>query len=489
MKKIILVVLAVVFVALSGFAIYKGFNYQEFYIPTIEEFEADINTNVDLNRLGLFYYQGNQAVSVREDNLDIDKNKPIVIYSHGMLDGNGYRIVYNFGERNLWQDAGYNVFVFRWAQFANTMDTISMENKQWSGGEHMIFSYDNQQGEKVVETNNLPQYSLAEIFGIYYNEMMTKYDMQSDEIRFLGHSMGGQLSMAISSYIKTMTDKGIISKRYMLTRITMLDPYLSSLSNDTKVKWLDRNIVTNAEISLDTIKELRENGIPVEYILSGLALFSLDEDHLKRFKEETVCIVVESSYLEGGIIDVFAKMHQVAIDWYNLSLNTTLMDKTTDNTTIALSAATPTTYTAALYGSLFNMEKNITKDTSDDALYSTKREKGVVCGFVFNDKNKNGINDDTYANKRKGIKIQLFCQGEKIQTVRSSAGGFYRFDLDEEYIGKELYIKVSSIKPTIVAQGEGRHVFDGNSINSNKESSKFVLDSNRDIRIINCGII
>ena len=62
-----------------------------YYIPKVEEInmsEKDRQGNAWLND-----YEGDRARSVLESDLDIDLNKPIVIYTHGMHHGTGYNLV------------------------------------------------------------------------------------------------------------------------------------------------------------------------------------------------------------------------------------------------------------------------------------------------------------------------------------------------------------------------------------------------------------
>ncbi|MDD4316094.1 MAG: hypothetical protein PHC84_02910 [Clostridia bacterium] len=492
MKRLILPVILFLVIALSVTAGLLGFGNRPapktVTIPTVEE--LNLHEELKTSRFGLFYYEGNTARSVLEDDLVIDATKPMVITTHGMLADGGYSFDFGFGDRAIWQSAGYNCFIFRWSQFSDDMDAFSIEKKEWSGrsSKAMKFAYEDENGDRVDETVNIPNYSLAEIFGAYYNEFMTKYDIKSPEIRFMGHSMGGQLTMAIASYVKTMVDVGALSARYMFNRVTMLDPFLSSIANDVPIDWLDRTIGQDgsAGLVIEIAREYAAAGIPVEYICSGLADAMVNNTHRKALIANTVYIKVDSSYLVGDIFEVWADRHQVAVDWYNAAKSQYYYDDTV-SVNFAAAASTPTVYALAQLGGNYLMRENITEEVSDDVIYSNKLAGGIIAGYAFYDENDNGLCDDSFLNMRGGIKVELYEGTSLVATAYTNRGGYYKFVLTEDYTGKDLNIK-TCVTSAQKAVGEGNLLLTGNGINAEGESDVFSLSADKEIRIINIGI-
>lgn len=493
MKKLVLPIIFFVVIVLATTAAFLGFeNKPATKIITIPKVsEMNLHDAMKTMNFGLFYYQGNTARSVLEDDLVIDPTKPMVITTHGMHSGGGYSLRYGFSEREYWQAKGYNCFVFRWSQFADDIDPFSIEMKEWSGrsSKAMKFYYEDGNGERIFEDVNIPNYSLAEIFTAYYNDFMTKYDIKSPEIRLMGHSMGGQLVMAISSYMKTVLDCGTLNPRYMLNRVTMLDPFLSSEPNDVKIDWLDRTTGTegSAGLVIEVCKQYAEIGIPVEYIHSGYADILASSEHRKQLAANTIFIKVDSSYIPGNTFEVIAPRHQVAVDWTGESIRYDYFDDTVSQN-YAGAPSTPTIYVMAQFGAQYAMRKNYTEDAEDDVIYSTKLENGVVAGYAFFDENDNGLCDDSFLNRREGVKVELYNGAQLVGTAYTNRGGYYKFSVTESLVGKNLKIKVAGITAAKKAIGTGTMQLSGNGINANGESEVFTLSDVKEIKLINIGM-
>lgn len=473
--------------SLSQMSISKKLGYDK--IPSVSD--INISEKLEYQRFGLFYYDGNRSVRVDEDNINIDTTKPMVIYTHGMVYDTGHTFNAGFSDRSIWQNAGYNTFVFRWTSFADDVFPLSIEAKEWSGRDgNMDFAYGGENGKRKVEKIDVPQYSMAEVFAIFYNEFMTKYNVKSPEIRLMGHSMGGQLTMAVASYIKTMIDCGEIDPKNMFSRITMLDPFLSSGKNEIEVPWIEEKVGINgsAGMVIDVAQEFISIGIPIEYISSGLVDTLVMQKYKDLLKKYTSFVRVDSSYLTGDIITVIGSMHQVAVDWYNESYQYGFMDSTVDDLNYAVAASTPTAYTIAQLGGEYAMERNYTAEHGDENIFSTNFFGNAIMGYAFEDENGNGLKDDTYASMRQGVEVELYAEGEKIATTTTNEGGFYKFELGLVYHGKELEIRAMKVVPTILATGEGFLAFTENAINQNGKSEKFVLEHRKQTKIVNIGI-
>lgn len=492
MKKLVLPTILFFVIVLATTAAFLGYENKpaERIITIPKVSEMNLHDAMKTMNFGLFYYQGNTVRSVLEDDLVIDPTKPMVITTHGMHSGAGYSLRYGFSEREYWQAKGYNCFVFRWSQFSDDSDPFSIERKEWSGrsSKAMKFYYEGENGERILEDVNIPNYSLAEIFAAYYNDFMTRYDIKSPEIRLMGHSMGGQLVMAISSYIKTVLDCGTLNPRYMFNRVTMLDPFLSSEPNDVQIDWLDRTTGTegSAGLVIEVLKEYASIGIPVEYIRTGFAHILVKADHRRQLAENSIFIDVDSSYIPGNTFEVIAPKHQVAIDWTNDAVQYEYFDAAVSQN-YAGSPSTPTIYVMAQFGAQYSMQKNFTEDAEDDVIYSTTLENGVIAGYAFFDENDNGLCDDSFLNRCEGIKVELYNGAQLVATSYTNRGGYYKFSVSESMVGKTLKIKVAGMTAATKAIGTGAMLLSGNGINANGESDVFSLSDIKEIKIINIG--
>jgi pimeloyl-ACP methyl ester carboxylesterase len=492
MKKLIVIVALALVIAFATTVALLGYKKQcepePFVVPKISE--MDLHDALKTTSFGLYYYDGDTAKNVIYDDFEIDETKPMVITTHGMKDGNGYEMSIGFSGMQYWQDAGYNCFIFRWTQLADDLDPFSIERKEWSGRSSQAtkFYYKGENGEKTAETVNIPQYSLAEMFVAYYNEFMTKYDMKSPEIRLMGHSMGGQLVMAIASYTKTAIDGGGMNPRYMYNRITMLDPFLSSEPNNVPIDWLDRTTGENgsAGLVIEICKEYAAMGIPVEYIHSGYADILVNAKHRKELEENTIFIRVNSAYIPGDFFSAIAPKHQVAIDWTNESMPYKYFDDTF-NQNYAGAPSTPTIYVMAQHGAVYEMRKNLTEDPVDDVIYSSKLNNGVIGGYAFFDENDNGLCDDSFLNMRESVKVELYEGNRLVSTAYTNRGGYYKFSVTADLVGKNLKIK-TDITPAQKAVVTGERLLWSNIINSNGESDVFTLSDIKEIKIANIGI-
>ncbi|HHU43320.1 MAG: hypothetical protein QM214_04655 [Bacillota bacterium] len=488
MRKAITVVVLIVVLFVFFAGAWAGYQKlkKAYYIPKVEE--INMSEKIDKECFGLFYYEGDRARSVLESDLDIDPNKPIVIYTHGMHHGTGYNLVYNFSDRRIWQNLGYNAFVFRWSQFSDDLNFARIEKKIWTRGNHE-FAYKDEYGKRDIAINE-NSLSLSEIFGAYYNEFMTKYDIKAPEIRFLGHSMGGDLSMGIASYIKTMVGKGALERRFMLTRVVMLDPFLSSVSNPMEAAWLKDSIGQegNAKLYASVIREYKEIGIPVEYIHSGYADILASKEDRDLMKETAAFIKIDTSFLKGRIDEIIGDAHQVAVDWYSQTMDYTYWDLSAANLNYALASSVPTPYAAGLFGGAFVMNKNTTADVADDEIYSTGFETIQIIGYAFKDKNGNGIMDETFAERQKGINVMLYANDTLVSTKTTNEGGFYKFNLDNSFVGKELKIVVEDIFSSIINSDQSIYESYKNSIGTSGESQEFVPNHKYQIFVKNIGI-
>jgi hypothetical protein len=86
-------------------------------------------------------------------------------------------------------------------------------------------------------------------------------------------------------------------------------------------------------------------------------------------------------------------------------------------------------------GNAYALDLNSTEeDYSDDTLCSVNIEKPKIAGFVFLDKNDNGIMDDRIISRISGITVSLYEKGQKkaLSSVTTNINGYYEFEAEPE---------------------------------------------------------
>lgn len=456
MKKFIVALAVALFTAVSVLGVYKFISGGEketehplkgYKIPTIEE--LGISDKINENSFGLYFYDNGRYVNIAKETVNVDLDKPIKIHTHGMNYETGYTDVSTFPEKEYWTT--HNIFIFRWSPFADNVSAKRITTEEWSKTPGTMFAYPGPNGERLVETVDVPPYSIAEIYAAHYYQLMKTYDFKTNDIHFSGHSMGGQLTVALASYLITMVEAGALEKEYMPSRFTLLDPYMDNLPYNTVVDWLGEPIGKDgaAEILVKTANKLSEYGIPMEYILSGganAAVLATGEVQMPHIMNATTFMTLNTDYLNALIDDMFNKgsaMHQAAVDWYLQSKTARLYDTATNSTSYALTAGIPFEYSFSMKGHKFGMESTVVLDPTQSVMYSTAKKTGIVAGYAFTDVNGNGKHDETLKDKKAGVTVELYANGELIGSAVTNKGGYYQFEVPQAHANKALEIRVS----------------------------------------------
>ena len=146
----------------------------------------DISSNTNLN-VSLNYY---------------DDQKPTIIYFHGSqknsCTNNYFREDFTFNNINgdvintakIWKNRGWNVGIFYWNQFADEDYIVNAETKIWTNTSEVQMRYrlsDSSYSKKHMPNKSVGKIAFEQIVKCLKNNT-------SNNIRFVGHSIGAQLA-------------------------------------------------------------------------------------------------------------------------------------------------------------------------------------------------------------------------------------------------------------------------------------------------------
>ncbi|WP_137972118.1 hypothetical protein [Pseudomonas sp. F(2018)] len=198
-----------------------------------------------------------------QSNAYFGPSKPTVIYIHGWQNGATARKDRETFNREgaggpsldlatAWLNAGYNVGVLYWNQFADEGEVTDAEAKIWSTSGPRAMRWRNAAG--VYSTG--PTQSASDLLFKSYKDNMASYT--GSNIRILGHSLGNQMAIVLSKKISDAVTAGTLNSKLLPKRVALLDPFYS---NNAK-SWLG-NQWTGA-VCRSYVSELKGKGVIFE---------------------------------------------------------------------------------------------------------------------------------------------------------------------------------------------------------------------------------
>ncbi|MCG8571427.1 MAG: cell adhesion protein [Spirochaetes bacterium] len=183
-------------------------------------------------------YDNGQVLSVGTDYYS--NSKKTLIYFHGWQKGtstnNYWRENFHFYDSSegineitvtAWKNAGWNVGIFYWNQFADEDELTDAEAKIWSanGPKGMRYrqsdgNYKGDEAGDFIITDSVGELAFAQLKEILKNN-------NSHDIRFVGHSLGNQLATNVAKMFSDAVQSGTIPSRAMPDRLDILDPFWS----------------------------------------------------------------------------------------------------------------------------------------------------------------------------------------------------------------------------------------------------------------------
>jgi hypothetical protein len=502
---------------------------RQLYIPSGMRYEGT----------GLFicYLNQNNQFSVvkttRSEAISLfDPHKPTMIYIHGMQNEGGAIDDERCAYMAPYIQAGYNLLLFRWSQFSDEASPWDAEGKIWGTNkgtfkEGMLYGMRWRvalnQNESDYVSDDVPNASVAEIFGAFYLDFMSRFDYEGSMIEISGHSMGGQVAFAAASFLLTKEQEGLINPSYLPDKVTLFDPYITQIFDGAYCAWLKkpvsayvndkdgnpeyfapgiRKFTASIDLMAEIAKALKDRGIATQVIPAETGYVYVlakiyTDDAYKKLCDNTVTIRYRSDWVTDRITN-FNSFHMAGRNWYIDSVNNKVYADTAMNNTpdVTPSARTMLAYAYARMGTSYSMEENLTEDNyADDIFASDNIENARIAGFAFYDANGDGIYNERIQARMAGVKVELYrVDGRKnilVATQITDASGYYSFDIPRINANgfDKFYIRI--IAPKGYQIGERGRYDDcmGNNIRQiDSLSDTVTLAHYKSLSIINIGL-
>jgi uncharacterized protein YjdB len=272
---------------------------------------------------GIYWYgRGNVAQKAipGTTNPYFDRSKPTVIYIHGWQNGSsqrGSRESFNYklndptygidvNAADAWINAGWNIGIFYWNQFADEGEVQDAEAKVWSASGPRGMRWRKADGSYT--TAGSPNKSAGQLFVESYASAMSGY--QGSNVRLAGHSLGSQMVVNGGKQISDLVDGGQLPANLRPKRIALLDPWWSKDAKSyLNNKW-------TGEVTREYVGALKTKGVVFEqYKSSGITDVGVGDAN-SALERMTAFSSLAPWYIPSW--DLGAK-HVAAYNWYFLS--------------------------------------------------------------------------------------------------------------------------------------------------------------------------
>lgn len=196
-------------------------------------FPSSVFENLDY---GLYWFGTDDNYEKAEpgySNAYYDNSAPTVIYIHGWQNGSSQNLkreTFNRSENGgpnkdlayAWRQAGYNVGVLYWNQFADESEVKDAEAKIWvTNGPRQMRWRDNNGNYHTGPNKNATQLIFESL-----RDNMANYN--GNRLVITGHSLGNQMAVVVAKKIKDGISAGNTNSNLKPTRIALLDPFYSN---------------------------------------------------------------------------------------------------------------------------------------------------------------------------------------------------------------------------------------------------------------------
>lgn len=408
-----------------------------------------------------------------------------------------------------WWNMGFNVGVFHYENYAiGSLNDIvkKIYNKK-------SVYYVNKDGVTVYPTDS--QFNLTEVFVYLWLDLLkrtpivdTDTPYSSQEIRFIGNSVGANLAISVADFLYTAYNKGLVPPYCVPNRISLINPYFSNENLNVKVDFRSDTLSSLLAYNKERIAELAREGVVFELVESDPEFYNsyatpysglveteesaalgdsgdcaLYKDILSNCASLTFNQTYDRFYTES-----YLALDRTALDWYLYSIrgsDYTVIDSPSyggpdnsrpmaDNYRIytnyrlyAVAAWTPTPYLRAVRGVEYKMQTlSYNSDTNkydiiepytmtkfrSEAFQCSNLDKSYVCGYVYLNKNKtkylNWGADTRLADVEITITLENSNQTDKRTfVVRTQKDGFYSFVLERKYYQHNITVTVMPPSP------------------------------------------
>lgn len=219
-------------------------------------FPQSVFQNLDY---GLYWFGQNdhyEKATPGYSNPYYNQNAPTIIYVHGWQNGsstNQNRETFNrsdSGAPNVdlayaWRQAGYNVGILYWNQFADEGEVKDAEAKIWSKNGPRAMRWRDHNGNY----HSGPNADAATLLFRSLRDNMSNYN--GNRLIIAGHSLGNQMAVVISKKLKDGIAAGNTNSKLKPKRVALLDPFYSNGSKSyLSGKWTGEQ----ARNYVDTLK-------------------------------------------------------------------------------------------------------------------------------------------------------------------------------------------------------------------------------------------
>lgn len=219
--------------------------------------------NLDYGLYWFGYGDSWQKAVPGQSNAYYNTSKPTILYVHGWQNGataRQSRETFNRKDAggpdldlaNSWLNAGYNVGILYWNQFADEGEVKDAEAKIWTASGPKAMRWRNSAGNY----SNGPSKSAADLLFDSYKANLAGYT--GSNIRIAGHSLGNQMAIVLTKKISDAVNAGTVSSKLLPKRVALLDPFYSNWGKSyLGNKWV-------GEVCRTYVSELKTKGVIFE---------------------------------------------------------------------------------------------------------------------------------------------------------------------------------------------------------------------------------
>ena len=411
--------------------------------------------------LGLYIWDPTNKDWVRTDTSEgkalFRKDKSTFIFAHGM-GGNA-----TVDCPDYYYENGYNPLSFKWGAFSDELDESWMliADKIW------YREYGHwRRSDDTFEEFDLSNASATEIYAAFYYDLFEAFpDYSGSEIIMSGHSYGGMLTGAMTSFICSMYKKGHMPAYMLPDKVVFLDPYFSRADLLT-VPWLlkeEQPVDGNVnECLYRASNDCKDLGIAVGLIRTSKMVcttttmnhFGLDlTGSYWKFCNNIVYAHINDNW-QKEFIKYAGMIHGYGWSWFD-EYNTgyVLKDSSATVEEEALCFYMPYEKMFAKSGIKYDFDINETwKNIEDDIVTSFfctydpyvndaytnetetilnnyKEGKAKIAGFAYVDNNGNGKMDERIKDHFAGVTVTVKnADGETIYNGKTGNNGYYEVE-------------------------------------------------------------
>jgi uncharacterized protein YjdB len=291
-------------------------------VSAISHTAAISPSSVNFNTLdyGLYFFNSqNEAQKwTGAANSYFNASKPTMIYIHGWQKGSSQAGRRESFERpnaqatvdftTAWKNAGWNVGICYWNQFADENEVKDAEAKVWSAQGPQGMRWRKADGTYSTATINVSAGTMCA------NAIASAMgNFTGSQLRLVGHSLGSQMVINVAQQLSDKVDANQLPLKARPGRVALLDPaFLKDARSYLNNRW-------TGEVARGIVSFLKTKGVIFEaYRSSGSTSNGFIGDANYDLLKMTAFTELESSYY--NIFD-FASKHEMAVWWYFWSMS------------------------------------------------------------------------------------------------------------------------------------------------------------------------